>query len=75
MFNKYCKEEAHNKLKHLWGNSDTEIGFEAQFSPYQTVSASVAFQYGNLKVRIPNFGSQVIAGEWRKPFLIYFLSI
>lgn len=41
------------------------VDFAQLPAPMQTVIASVAFQYGNLATRTPNFWAQVVARDWK----------
>ncbi|MCL1123215.1 pesticin C-terminus-like muramidase [Shewanella surugensis] len=62
--NEYAKQQAITRLESLWQSSNPFVPFEHLPSPCQTVIASVAFQYGNLLCRTPNFWRQVSAGDW-----------
>ena len=46
-------------------NRDSELNFYNLPSVYQTVVMSVAFQYGDLSRRTPNFWGKVTKGDWR----------
>ena len=61
--NEFAKNEAITNLKSKWQNS-TGTSFD-DLSPEQaTVLASVAFQYGDLESRTPNFWKQATSGDW-----------
>ena len=62
--NQYAKQQAMTKLEYLWEESHAFLPFDYLPSPCQTVIASVAFQYGNLSIRTPNFWRQVSRGDW-----------
>ena len=47
-------------------NRDSELNFHALDGPVQTVIMSVAFQYGDLSRRTPNFWRVVTQGDWEK---------
>ncbi len=52
------------ELKRLY-NSNSEMSFCGLSPEQQTVIASVAFQYGNLKKACPKFFKYVIIGDWK----------
>jgi hypothetical protein len=62
---RYCKSDATKKLERLWNNSTATISFELLSVECQTVVASVAFQYGDLSLRTPNFWQQVTTENWQ----------
>ncbi|WP_298774557.1 pesticin C-terminus-like muramidase [uncultured Shewanella sp.] len=62
--NGYAKKQALERLESLWQDSHGFVPFDCLPSPCQTVIASVAFQYGNLSIRTPNFWRQVSSGDW-----------
>lgn len=62
--NQFSHSNAQDRLVKLWNNSDAEVDFDDLSDECQTVLASVAFQYGNLSTRTPNFWNQVTAGDW-----------
>jgi GH24 family phage-related lysozyme (muramidase) len=62
--NKQCKREASDKLQNQWQSSKAHVDFSKLSSTCQTVVASVAFQYGNLATRTPNFWQQITSGNW-----------
>ena len=64
LINEYSHSNATERLKQLWQNSDAQTGFDDLPDECQTVVASVAFQYGNLATRTPNFWKQVTAEDW-----------
>lgn len=65
IINEFAYSEAEDKLIKLWQEwSDTD--WNDLTSVQQTVVASVAFQYGYLPTRTPNFWRQVTTGKWRE---------
>ncbi len=63
--NRFSKQQAVQRLSLLWGEDpNTSEAFSELPAPCQTVIASVAFQYGNLKLRTPNFWLQITTKEW-----------
>ncbi len=60
----YCLEQVTERLLRQWEASNADIPFEQLPFNCQTVIASVAFQYGNLAIRTPNFWSEVTSGDW-----------
>jgi hypothetical protein len=62
---RYCKFDATRKLERLWNRSEAQLPFHQLSVECQTVVASVAFQYGDLSVRTPNFWQQVISENWQ----------
>ncbi len=62
--NQYCQNNAINKLAQRWQASESSVVFSELSSQCQTVVASVAFQYGDLKSRTPNFWHQITHGKW-----------
>ncbi|MCY7296510.1 pesticin C-terminus-like muramidase [Alteromonas sp. a30] len=64
--NRHSKHHAVQRLQAQWNAcEDAYIPFEALPDVCQTVVASVAFQYGTLLTRTPNFWRQVTRGDWR----------
>ena len=65
--NKFAKEQSVRLLKSRWKKA-TGTDFEDLPTAKATVIASVAYQYGNLSTRTPNFWEQVTAkngqGDW-----------
>ena len=61
---KFSQQEAVNRLTDQWQQTSTAISFDQLSVPCQTVIASVAFQYGNLAKRTPNFWQQVVSEDW-----------
>lgn len=61
--NKYAHRSSLKMLLNDWGAS-TNVPFSSLSDECQTVIASVAFQYGSLSCRTPNFWNQVIIGDW-----------
>ncbi len=64
LVNQHAKENVIKVLESSWQSCDTYCDFEYLGSIRQTVVASVAFQYGNLETRTPNFWQQVTIGDW-----------
>lgn len=64
IINQFSHDNATNRLKQLWQSSDAQTDFDDLPDECQTVVASVAFQYGNLSTRTPNFWKQVTAEDW-----------
>lgn len=56
--------EAIINLMHDWANAKACIRLECLDKKLRTVVASVAFQYGDLPTRTPNFWKQVTTGDW-----------
>lgn len=63
--NIYSHGDAQTKLINEWKRADAYCAFGALSQECQTVVASVAFQYGSLSVRTPNFWHQVTTGDWQ----------
>lgn len=61
--NEYAHKQAVERLLAAWDN-DSDIEFNSLSDECQTVVASVAFQYGDLASRTPNFWRQVTTGDW-----------
>lgn len=59
-----CKADAQGRLKTQWNNANTRFDFSDLSSACQTVIASVAFQYGRLESRTPQFWKQVTSENW-----------
>jgi hypothetical protein len=62
---RYSKADATAKLEQQWNNSSAELAFNQLSVECKTVVASVAFQYGNLAKRTPNFWLQVTSADWQ----------
>lgn len=60
--NTFAHRQATQRLLESWPRSSTPFGCLAD--ECQTVIMSVAFQYGNLATRTPNFWRQVTTGDW-----------
>ena len=60
--NEFAHKQALERLLDDWSRS--AIPFECLADECQTVVASVAFQYGDLPTRTPNFWRQVTTGDW-----------
>ena len=63
VINEFAKNEAVTNLKTKWENS-TGTSFDGLSKEQATVLASVAFQYGDLESRTPNFWKQATSGDW-----------
>lgn len=63
LINKFAKSEALLNLKNSW-ESETGTSFDTLNEGQATALASVAFQYGDLKSRTPNFWKQTTSGDW-----------
>jgi GH24 family phage-related lysozyme (muramidase) len=63
IINKYAHKQAVSRLLAEW-NKESFTPFSMLPNEAQTVVASVAFQYGSLEKRTPNFWRQVTAGDW-----------
>ena len=63
IINEFAKSEAINNLKTKWENT-TGTSFDNLSKEQATVLASVAFQYGDLETRTPNFWKQTTSGDW-----------
>ncbi len=61
--NEFAKNEAVTRLKNKWETS-TGTSFNNLSKEQATVLASVAFQYGDLESRTPNFWKQATTGDW-----------
>jgi len=64
--NSYSHLSAECRLLSQWRRSEVHCDFGQLASPCQTVIASVAFQYGNLQERTPEFWQQVTSANWGK---------
>lgn len=62
--NRFSHAQAEQRLRKLWQASGVKTAFDDLPDECQTVIASVAFQYGNLARRTPNFWHQVTNGLW-----------
>ena len=63
IINEFAKQEAMSRLSRQWMGT-TGTNFENLPSNKQTAVASVAFQYGDLAKKTPNFWKQVTSGDW-----------
>lgn len=61
--NEFAKKTTMNKLKKQWKET-TGNNFELLPKNKATPIASVAFQYGNLETKTPNFWKQVTTNSW-----------
>jgi len=64
VINAYCHENAKDRLFKEWSRSSAPKAFDDLSDVCQTVVASVAFQYGSLSKRTPNFWRQVTSDDW-----------
>lgn len=62
--NTVAHRQAEQNLRASWDEEHTFCEFDQLSSICQTVIASVAFQYGYLPARAPNFWYQVTQGDW-----------
>ena len=60
---RFAKDKELDKLRGKW-NTATQGNFDDLTPEQQTVVASVAFQYGDLESKTPNFWRQVTGGQW-----------
>ena len=60
----HCHRTAIDRLENEWGASRALEDFCDLSDTCQTVVASVAFQYGDLEKRTPNFWRQVTSYDW-----------
>lgn len=63
IINQFAKGEALTNLKTKW-ESSTGTSFNTLNEGQATALASVAFQYGDLETRTPNFWKQTTSGDW-----------
>ena len=63
IINAFAKKVEMEKLRKKWKET-TGKSFDDLNPKAATVVASVAFQYGDLETRTPNFWKQVTAGDW-----------
>lgn len=64
IINEFCHAQAKSRITSAWNEQSELCRFDELSDICQTVIASVAFQYGNLKTKTPNFWRQVTAGDW-----------
>lgn len=64
LINQHVHRQSVEFLLADWRRSKTPTPFTALADECQTVIASVAFQYGHLPSRTPNFWRQVTIGKW-----------
>ena len=62
IINEFAHKQATQRLLDDWPKS--AIPFNCLADEYQTVVASVSFQYGDLPTRTPRFWHQVTTGDW-----------
>lgn len=65
VINAQAKRVATERLVRSWNSSQPCMPFNDLPPACATVIASVAFQYGDLAKRTPNFWRQVVAGQWQ----------
>lgn len=63
ILNEVAKNQTVGMLSNLWKNT-TGTNFQDLPSNKQTVLASVAFQYGDLPTKTPNFWKYATSGDW-----------
>ena len=63
IINEFAKSTELAKLKTKWQNS-TGTSFDDLPTEQATVLTSIAFQYGDLESRTPNFWKQATSGDW-----------
>ncbi len=63
--NRYSHAQVEANLRQQWQQSAPAMDFDELADECQTVVASVAFQYGNLGKRTPNFWRQVTQCDWQ----------
>ncbi len=61
--NELIQSQAVKKLVESWRKA-SQIDFDTLNIAQRTVVASVAFQYGSLALKAPNFWQQVTTGDW-----------
>jgi len=64
IINTFAHKQSLTKLKKKW-NKDSKIKFNKLNKEQATVLASVAFQYGDLKTKTPNFYRLALEGDWQ----------
>jgi len=64
IINTFAHKQSLTKLKKKW-NKDSKIKFNKLNKEQATVLASVAFQYGDLKTKTPNFYKLALEGDWQ----------
>lgn len=64
IINRYSHAQAEDRLVKSWNTADHYETFQLLSPECQTVVASVAFQYGSLESRTPNFWRQITQGDW-----------
>lgn len=65
--NKFAKAQSYNLLANSWKEA-TGKEFSSLPKHKATIITSVAFQYGNLKKRTPNFWKQVTKDSWDQAY-------
>lgn len=64
LINVHAHKMVELRLRAYWDSSIPLISFDDLSGPCKTVIASVAFQYGNLARKTPNFWAQVTEQDW-----------
>ncbi|WVH05484.1 hypothetical protein KKJFFJLC_00030 [Vibrio phage vB_VpaS_PGB] len=64
IINEASHKQSVDRLVNEWDRSGPYCKFSELSKEKATVIASVAFQYGNLSRRTPNFWRQVTSGDW-----------
>ena len=67
IINEFAKKEAVKNLKAKWEKA-TKTSFDDLPKEKATVLASVAFQYGDLESKTPNFWNQTINNQWSEAY-------
>jgi len=65
--NNFAKRQEIGRLQERWYDT-TGSKFELLPSNKATVIASVAFQYGNLKLKTPKFWAQITSDDWEAAY-------
>src|SRR5690606_10431386 len=65
LINKKVKNDKALEVAALY-NRDSKLKFNSLDGALQTVIMSVAFQYGDLSKRTPNFWRVVTSGDWKQ---------
>lgn len=65
LINKEVKHDKAVEVMHRYNEASKKHSFTSLDSPVQTVIMSVAFQYGDLGRRTPNFWGVVTKGDWK----------
>jgi len=65
IINSFAKKQELDRLIKAWNNS-SDVKWKDLSTPQATTVASVAFQFGNLPTRTPNFWRYTTTGDWAK---------